>query len=146
MSQSIFSREVDPFKQGAGVFVGVVGITLLFKIFNLLGVFEFQAYLPWSMAASGLLFFAIMNSVLSLSYTDQNKYWLRSIIAYAGLMLASGLLSYLLSGLAIGEAKSFKWLFKLFTIGYIVFLTIVRLMRKIVQIAQKEDKRLRGEE
>ncbi len=145
MSQSIFSKQIDPFKQGAGVFVGIVGVTLLFKTFNHIGVIENQAYLPWSMAASGLLFYSIMNSVLSLSYSDQNKYWVRSFISYAGLMIAASFFAYLISGLTIKEAESYKWLFKLFTIGYIVFLTIVRLMRKIVQIAQKEDNRQRGE-
>jgi len=144
--QSIFTRQVDPFIQAGYVLIGIVLFTLLFKIFNWIGMSEFQAHLPWSMSAAGLLFFGLFNSVMSLSFQNQNRYWLRSIMAFAGLMIIGGVFSYVLSGQTISEAKSFRWLYIVFTIGYLAFLTIVRLMRKIVLIAKKQDKRLRGEE
>jgi hypothetical protein len=57
-----------------------------------------------------------------------------------------GLLAYLISGLSIDEAGSYKWILFIFTFCYILFLSIVRAMKKIVTIAQKQDKRLRGED
>ena len=144
--ESIFSRKIDPFKQAVGVFAGTLMFTLLFKILEWTGISEAKKYLPWTMSAAGLLFFSILNSVLSLAYESQNQYWLKSLGAFVALMIIGGLVSYGLSGMSIGEAMSFKWLYTVFTIGYIVFLTIVRLMRKIVLIAKKQDKALRGEE
>ena len=144
--KSIFSKKIDPFRQAAGVFAGTMVFTLLFEIFDWTGIAASQDYLPWTMSAAGVLFFALLNSILSLAYENQNKYWLKSFGAYASLMIVGGLVSYLLSGLTIGEAMSFRWLYIVFTIGYIVFLTIVRLMRKVVLIAKKQDKALRGEQ
>jgi len=48
--------------------------------------------------------------------------------------------------MSIYEAKSFRWIYIVFTFGYLLFLCILRAMRKIVHIAQKQDARLRGEE
>ena len=144
--ESIFSKELDPFKQAAGVFIGTLFMMLLFKSFEWIGVSRDNSLLPWTMSASGLLFFAILNSVMSLAYKNQSQYWLRSILAYILLVAIGSLFSYFVTGVSISEAQSFRWLYIVFTIGYVVFIAIVRLIRKIVIIAQKQDKALRGEE
>lgn len=145
-AQSLFTREIDPFRQAAWVFAGSLVFTFLFKILGDIGIGNNEPYLPWTMSAAGLLFFGVLNSVLSLSYENQTKYWLRSAGAFLSLMIIGGLVSYALSGLSINDAMSFRWLYVVFTFGYLAFLSIVRLMRKIVLIAQKQDKKLRGEE
>jgi len=143
---SIFSKQINPFKQAGIVFLGSLLFTLLFKIFDWTGMAAQPDYLPYTMNAAGLLFFALFNSVMSLSYQNQNVYWLKSIIAYALFMIVGTLVSRYISGVPLDEAMSFRWLYIVFTIGYVVFLVIVRLMRKIVLIAKKQDARLRGEE
>lgn len=143
---SIFSKKIDPFVQIGIVFLGVLGFTLIFKIFDWTGLAAQPDYLPYTMNAAGLLFFALFNSVLSLAYTQQNRYWLKSLLAYVILMVVGTLFSRFVSGVPLSEAMSFRWLYIVFSIGYIVFLCIVRLMRKIVLIAKKQDARLRGEE
>ena len=82
---------------------------------------------------------------MSLKAASMNKYWSRSIMAFMGLLVVSGLLATVFSGLSIDEAGSFRWLFVVLTFGYLVFLSIVRLMKKIVDIAIEQDDRLRGE-
>ena len=67
------------------------------------------------------------------------KYWGRSIYCYMGLAAVSGLFAYLTSSLSINEAGSYKWIFFVLTIGYLVFLSIMSLMRKVVEFAQKEE-------
>ena len=143
---SIFNKQIDPFKQAAIIYLGSMMFTFLFKIFDWTGMAPQPVYLPYVMTAAGILFFALFNSVLSLAFKDQNAYWLRSIMAFVSLMILGSLTSWLISGVPLGEAMSFKWLYIVFTIGYVVFLVIVRLMRKIVLIAKKQDARLRGEE
>lgn len=44
------------------------------------------------------------------------------------------------------EAGSFRWLYIVFALTYLVFISIVNMMRKIMEIAKKQDARLRGEE
>ena len=145
-SKSLFSKEIDPFRQAIYIFGICVFFTFFSKLLDSLSIMPYEAHTPWSMSAAGLMLFAIFNSVLSLSYKNQTKYWLRSSLAFIALLLVGGLFAYLISGLSISEAKSFKWIYLLFTIGYLSFLSIVRMMKKIVQIAQKQDRRLRGEE
>ena len=57
-----------------------------------------------------------------------------------------GLLAHYISGLSMDEAGHFRWLYICFTFTFLVFLSIVNLMRKIVDIAKRQDARLRGEE
>ncbi len=93
----------------------------------------------WMMAGTVILFYALFSSVLSLSTTDMNKYWTRSTVVYVALVLMCSGLAYLFSAQTISEAGSFRWIFMVLTFGYLLFLSLVRFMRKIVHIAQQED-------
>jgi beta-lactamase regulating signal transducer with metallopeptidase domain len=93
----------------------------------------------WILAGTAILTFALFNSVISLSTKDMNKYWVQSTASYAVLMVACGGLAYLFSSMTIKQAGSFRWIFMVLTFGYLLFLSMMRFMRKIVQIAQKED-------
>jgi len=142
-NNSILERKIHPFKQAA-VIAGIV--TLIILLIKLGSSEDTSPRLYWEIAASGLLFYAIANSILSIAFEDQNYYWLYSIMSFALLLLSCGGLAFLCSGITIDEAGSFRWIFLVFTMGYIILLAIVRTMKKIITIAQREDKRLRGEE
>jgi len=94
---------------------------------------------PWMTAAAFILFFAMFNSIFSLASDDMGKYWGRSILAYAGLVLGSGLMAYLFSSIPIREAGSYRWIIIVLTFGYLVFMSIVRFMKNIVEFAEKEE-------
>ncbi len=118
---------------------------LLFLIPSWAGIFELSQHFPWTVAAAFTLLFGISNAVLSLGSSDMNKYWGSSIMCYMGVLVIGGSMAWLFSGQNIYEAKSFRWIYMVFTFGYLLFLCMVRAMRKIVQIAQKQDAALRGE-
>jgi hypothetical protein len=144
--ESLYGKNISPFLQGAIV----LGLILIFMLISLL-LFTFDMPLvkkgaPWTIFATFMLFYALVNSVLSISATSRNKYWMHSILAYIVIGIVGGSLAYLISGLSIDEAGSYKWILFIFTFCYLLFLSIVRAMKKIVTIAQKQDKRLRGEE
>ena len=145
-SPSPFKKEIHPLKQAIAVIACMPVIMLLFLVPSWSGFYEVDPHFPWTVSASFTLLFAVANSVLSLGATDQNKYWGNSIFAYMGVVLIGGFIAWLISGQNIYEAKSFRWIYIVFTFGYLLFLSIVRLMRKIVQIAQEQDARLRGED
>ena len=94
---------------------------------------------PWMCAASFLLFFALFNSIFSLSAADTNEYWTKSMIAFAGLALLSGLCAWGFSKLSVNEAGSYKWIFIVVTFGYLVFLSMMGFMKRIVEFAERED-------
>ena len=144
--ESLYSKEINPLIQAGVILVVSISITLIVKLLGLDTEGKFGAIFPWSMSASFLLFYVIFNSAFSFSYKNQNQYWLLSIIGFIGLVVIGGYISYLLSGMSIYEAKSMRSIYIIFTVGYIVLLTIVRSMRSILQIVLKQDKRLRGED
>ena len=102
--------------------------------------------MPWVVLCGMILFFALVNSVLSFGAADGNKYWLQSIISFAVLLVFGGLMAWAISGVPIGEAGSVKWLYFVLTFGYLVFLSIVNFIKFLVVLAKKQDSNLRGED
>ncbi len=136
---SIYYKAYNPLMQALGIFILGILVSLIGKLINTLGILEIGNRFPWMCSASFLLFFALINSISSLSAEDLNKYWGRSMLAFAGLAIASGLTAYGLSSLSINEAGSYRWIFIVLTFGYLVFLSIIGLMKNIVEFAERED-------
>ncbi len=125
--------------QAGLVLVLVALFIILSKIMKWLGLLEVSNMFPWMVSASFILVFALFNSIFGLSSKNLNRYRGRSIIAFLGLILCSGMLARLVSGVPIGHAKSYKWIFLVLIVGYLVFLSMMGLMKSIVEFAQKEE-------
>ncbi len=138
-SKSIFSKTVNPIFQALLALAGVVVVSLLAKLAGLAGITEVPQSFPWMSAASFMLLFAIFNSVFSLTSKDMMKYWAKSIYSFLGLAVAAGAVAYLLSSLSMNEAGSYRWIYIVVTIGYLVFHSMMAILRKIVEFAQKEE-------
>lgn len=136
---SIFSGEVSPFKQV--IFVVAVGVVLmgLTELLPQSPRMERTNSMPWTVASAMLLFFALANSVLAFSVKDGNKYWLYSMMSYAVLFITVSSLAYLVSGVGMDEAGSFRWIFLVFTFGYLILLSIVNLIRFFVALSKRSD-------
>lgn len=143
--KSIFEYKVRPMYQAMAVLATIVLVCGIAKLAMMAGWFSPKIYFPYVVTFSFLLFYALGNCLLSFADDNQAKYWTESILSYVGLSTLGAGFAYLMSGLTIGEAASFKWIFFVFTFGYVILLTIMRSIRKIVIFAQKEDSRLRGE-
>ncbi len=141
----LFNQEISPIRQLIAALVAIPVFTILFYLPGWIGLMNIKSHQVWTISASMLLMFALCNSVLSLSSDDVNKYWNKSIYSFVILAVSGALFAWVVSGLSIYEAKSFKWIYTVFTFGYLFFLSIITLMRKIVMLAQRQDKRLRGE-
>lgn len=136
---SIFEKRFDPVLQAAITFGGVVVFIILSKIVRATGIMEVSDRFPWKTAAAFLLMFAIFNSIYSLTAKSILKYWGRSIYSFMGLAAASGLVAYWFSSLTISEAGSYRWIYVVVTFGYLVFLSMMAFMRRIVEFAQREE-------
>jgi drug/metabolite transporter (DMT)-like permease len=136
---SIFDRGISPFLQAGIAFGSVIVFILVSKLIKLTGLLEVPDRFPWITAASFLLLFALFNSVFSLSADNILKYWGRSMYCFLGLAFASGFAAYLFSSITIDEAGSYRWIYVVLTIGYLVFLGMMAFMRRIVEFAQREE-------
>jgi drug/metabolite transporter (DMT)-like permease len=138
-SNVTFNEQIhNPILQAAAAVAGIVLILLGAQVVKLAGV-EVSELFPWMTAAVFMLCFALFNSVFSLVVKDMFKYWRRSIYSFMGLAFASGLLAWLFSSLPISEAGSYRWIYIVVTISYLVFLSIMALIRRIVEFAQREE-------
>ncbi|MBL7818342.1 MAG: hypothetical protein JNL70_25240 [Saprospiraceae bacterium] len=138
---SFFAKSINPIIQGLTILSVSFIAMLLLKIVHLIHLAQISGQVFWIIAGTAILLFALFNSVLSLSAKDMNLYWTRAIPTYAALMVTNGTLAYLFSSMAMHEAGTFRWIFMVLTFGYLLFLSMMRFLRKIVQIAQKEDDR-----
>ena len=136
---SVFERAYDPLPQALVTFAAVLVVILASKLVKLTGLLHVSDRFPWMAATAFLLFYAMLNSVFSLSAKSMMRYWGRSVYCFMGLAAASGLVAWLFSSLSIGEAGSYRWLYVVVTVGYLVFLSIVTFMRNIVDFAQREE-------
>jgi hypothetical protein len=138
-SDSIFAKSFHPFLQAGIALAGVVVFSLVAKLVQLSGILDVPQRFPWMSAASFMLLFAVFNSVFSLSSPNMMKYWGRSLYSFLGLAVLSGLFAWLLSSLTISEAGSYPWIFVVVSFGYLVFLSMMAVLRQVVNFAQREE-------
>lgn len=117
----------------------VIGINLVAKLLEWLGVVSLEPRFAYLTAASLLLCFAMFNAVLSLLATNSLQYWGRSLYCFLGLAFVSVMTAQGLSGLRLSEAGSYWWILIVVTFGYLIFLALVNTIRSIVSFAQKEE-------
>jgi hypothetical protein len=144
-NKSIFEKDISPYKQAAFILAALILLDVIVLAINS-GSHNFLARTYWTNAITFTFVYAIFNAIFSLSARDQNSYWFKSILSYVVICIVGGVLAYSFSKLNIDEAGSYRWMYTVFTMVYILILGIIRTMRKIVSIAQKKDKRMRGEE
>ncbi|WP_235295679.1 hypothetical protein [Portibacter marinus] len=143
--KTILQQEVSPFKQ-AGV---ALGANLIFNLVAWLiqkaGV-ALTNTISWEISLTLLLFFGLANAIFFLNTTEKTKYWSYSITSFITVAAVSIFVSTYLSGIGINDSASIKWIILIFSFSYLIFISIIGLMRRIVEIAIKQDKRLRGEQ
>jgi len=143
---SILDRQISPYQQLMAVFGRTFILMLSSRLMPAVPYSSTAGIMPWVVLCGMILFFSLMNSILSFASTDGAKYWRDSIISFAVLLIAGGFLAWGLSGVPIGAAGSVRWIYFVLTFGYLVFLSIVNLIKFFVFLAQRQDRRLRGEE
>lgn len=136
---NFFQLKIDPLRV-AGLLLAVsAGLMLLLKLADLAGFGLNDRLLPWTIALSFLLLFAVANALFSLTADNGLAWFGRSIYAFLGLAFGNGLLAWLFSGVPVGQAGSYKSLYLVVLIGFLVFISIVNAMKNIVRFAEKEE-------
>ncbi|NJC24879.1 hypothetical protein [Neolewinella antarctica] len=136
---SIFEKKIDPVYQAGGVLILVFVFQALGTAVSAGTEDVVNNRWAWLCAASFMLFYALFNAIMSATSKNILKYWGRSLYSFMGLALGSGLLAWAFSGIPIGEAGSYKWIFFVVTFGYLVFMSMIAIMKNVVDFAQKEE-------
>jgi hypothetical protein len=136
---SILDRKFSPPIQAALVLAFSVLLMLGGVMLDKVGIMAMDPLYPWTIATGLLLVFAMLNSVSSLSADSSMQYWGSSVYSYIGLALSNGMAAWLISGIPIGEAESYKAVYSVVSVGFLVFLSLVNMIKKIVNFAEKEE-------
>ncbi len=136
---SIIQHNFSPPEQAGLVLGGALLIMFTGWALTASSMYPLERLFAWSIAAAFLLFFAIFNSLMSLRADSFAKYWGRSMYSFVALALVLGLAAWLFSGVPIGEAESYRWIFIVVTFGFVVFLSLVNFMKIIVRFAEREE-------
>lgn len=136
---SFFDKLDRPPMQAAATLAVAVLIMGIGWAFTAAGIFTVDRLYAWSIGAALMLFFAMMNSLLSLRADSFVKYWGASIYSYMALGLGTSLAAWGFSGIPLNDAGSYRWIYIVVTVGFIVFLSMVNVMKAIVRYAEKEE-------
>ena len=137
---SVFKKEITPINQA----VVIVGLSVILQLALKL-IFNPQTDQGrldyWIIACAFSFFFVISASLFSFAATNAISYYGQALMAYLLTVITTGGLAYLLSNIPLGEAATLSWIYTVLTVIFIVFLTIVNLIRKIVELAKRQDQK-----
>lgn len=130
--------------------VAVAGLSILLTLFDALfpvnnDFLKVNAG-PWIVTTAMVLLFIIINTIVVLRIQELLPYWIRSIVCFVALLVFSYGWSWMISGKHIDEVGSFRWIWMVLFMVYLVFFVIARSMKTIVDFAIRQDNKLRGEE
>jgi hypothetical protein len=136
---SFLDQNISPIKQAATILAGSIFFMVGSLVLSKLGILDANKLFPWEVATGASLLFGIFNSVMSLNAPSFIKYWGASIYSFMALAFVNGMAAWWFSGVALRDAESFKFIYLVVTFGFLVFISMVNLMKKIIEFAQKEE-------
>lgn len=105
------------------------------------GGMSFETRIPWTLNIAFIFLFAMYNVILGLVHSSRSGYWFISMVCFIGLCILGGIFSHWISGLKIDEAGSYRWLYFVFFIVYLLIMVIILAIKKIVHMAEQDDHR-----
>ncbi len=134
-----FNKLDRPPIQALAILLAALFIMTIGWGFTASGIMAFEPLFAWSIGAALMLFYALMNSLLSIRAVSFVKYWGASIYSYLALAFCTSMAAWGFSGIPLRDAGSYRWIYIVVTIGFIVFLSMVNMMKIIVKFAEKEE-------
>ena len=129
----IISKNISPLKQALGsAIVSLLGIILCHFILGK-GSYEFMA------AFSGIVFYCIMNSIISVFHDSFIKYTMPSWGLLVALLIFLLLAARLISGISIWSLPEYRMMLGSIAVFYIMISLMVRLIRLIWEFAENDE-------
>ncbi len=139
MKESDYKKLDNPIAQAIVILAGAIALMLGGWLLTVTRIYRVDPLFAWSIATAFMLLFALLNSLMSLRADSIMKYWAPSMYSYLGLALCTGLAAWLFSGIPLREAGTYRWIYIVVTVGFLIFLSMVNFMKKIVQFAEREE-------
>ena len=139
----LFLKPLNQALLAAGLMIVFTLVDLVMPHDNVL--FEEDAG-TWIVTTAMIFCYVILNAVVAIRIEPILPYWRNAVFCYLGLMVFAYLWGWLLTGKHIDDVGSFRWLWLVLTLVYVVFFSIARSIKRIVDMAIRQDKKLRGEE
>ena len=139
MKESDYKKIDSPIAQALVLLGGALALMVCGWLLTVSKIYPVDRLYAWSIAAAFMLLFAMLNSLMSLRADSFTKYWGTSMYTYLALALCTGLAAWLFSGIPLRDAGTYRWIYLVVTVGFLVFLSMVNFMKRIVQFAEKED-------
>jgi hypothetical protein len=96
---------------------------------------------PWMVSTALILCYIFFNTLFLFRIAQNVSYWSKSVISYVLLLILAYGWCYLLSGMHIDDVGSFRWLWIVLTLVYMIFFAIAYTIKGIIAIADKEEGR-----
>jgi hypothetical protein len=132
-----------PFYQAGLIFVFILALSLLDMTLPHDTAIISPAAGPWILATALLLCYVFFNTVFLFRIKETIPYWSKSMISYVILLILTYGWCYFLSGRHIDEVGSFRWLWMVLTLVYMVFFAIAYTIKGIIAIADREERNSR---
>ncbi|MFZ4633785.1 MAG: hypothetical protein ACOYNO_06220 [Saprospiraceae bacterium] len=139
MSTPLYERKFSPLQQACIVFAVALLLMGLGWLTRVSGLMDVEVLFPWAIATAFTLLFALLNSLMSLTADNSMQYYGSSVYSYVGLAFMNGVAARYISGVQLIDAESYRWIYIVITVGFLVFMSMVNLMKKIVQFAEREE-------
>lgn len=139
MLKKYFSDITKPQTQVLAVYVIILFIMVCAFAIQIMTTDVVSPKFYWLTTTAMMLFYSVGNSIGCLVSKNMNIYFRDSVYSFAVLAIAAGYTAFLFSRMSIFEAGSYSWLFKVVFFVYLVFMSLVRFMKVIVDFAQKEE-------
>lgn len=145
MENSIFKQYIKPAYQALLVISLFVFTLVILKFLDLIQYRQLLIKYCWLFGTALLLFYIIVNSIFSFTAKDKLIYFRNSIFTYIACLVVVVGLNTFISGKVVYEVETYSWILFVFSLVYIVFITILNLLRKIVEMAVNQNKKIEDE-
>lgn len=142
-TESIKKLFLKPRIQGLAIFAFGLLCLPLFKLASA-GISVTTNY-AWLTGGAMLLFYAVLNNLLILTAENLIKYIQESMLVFIGMMLALGLVAYLVSGKGIFEAGSYRSIYIVLIVGHFTLLAVSIFIRTIINYIKEKDRQIHGD-
>ena len=136
---SFYKKSFDPLRLFLLLAGGQLALVLGAKLLQIMKVIESSERFPWMAGAAVVYIFAMFAALLLIPAKSIPKYIGRAVYSFMGLVLSTNLIAWLFTGKTISEVGSYRWMYLVLTIGFIVFLGIMVFVRQIITFAEEEE-------
>lgn len=130
---TFFKRNATPFYQFAfALIVGIGGMLLCCALHT-------EKSTEYFAAMVGIILFTIVNTVVSIAHTSFLRYTMPSFYIYIALVAMLFLSAKFFSGISIWTLPIYRNMLTSVSIFYLIISVLVRVLRLIYEMAEKED-------